>query len=95
MPDRSSFFTLHLAAEAATVASKLTIYLAGFMHLTLSFDGWSSKENDKIYTVHITTPLRCSFLIDGLVLTGLSASGDVLFNYLSDVSNIYILLYWS
>ena len=95
MPDQSSFFTLHLAAEAATVASKLAVYLAGFMHLTLSFDGWSSKGNDEIYTVHITTPLQCSFLIDGLVLTGLSASGDVLFNYLSDISNIYILLYWS
>jgi len=34
-----SFFTLHLAAEAAAVASKLAVYLAGFVHLTLSFDG--------------------------------------------------------
>lgn len=57
MPDQSSFFTLHLATEAATVASKLAVYLAGFVHLTLSFDGWSSKGNDEIYTVHITTPL--------------------------------------
>ena len=95
MPNQSSFFTCHLATEAATVASKLAIYLTGFMHLTLSFDGWSSKRNDEIYTVYITTPLQHSFLIDGLVLTELSASGDVLFNYLSDVSNIDILLYWS
>ena len=92
MPDRSSFFTLHLAAEAAAVASKLAVYLAGFVHLTLSFDGWSSKGHDEIYTVHITTPLRRSFLIDGLVLTGLSVSGDVLFNYLSAVCSLCVLI---
>jgi len=79
MPDQSSFFTLHLA---------------GFVHLTLSFDGWSSKGHNEIYTVHITTPLRCSFLIDGLVLTGLSVSGDVLFNYLSAVCSLCVLICW-
>lgn len=91
MPDRSSFFTLHLASEAAAVATKLAMYLASFAHLTLSFDGWSSKGHDEIYTVHVTTPLRRSFLVDGMVLTGLSTSGDVLFQFISTVCSLSLL----
>jgi len=58
------------------------------VHLSLSFDGWSSKGHDEIYTVHVTTPLWRSFLFDALVLTGLSASGESLFNFLSEVGAI-------
>jgi hypothetical protein len=76
----------HLAAEAASVAAKLLLYLTGMFHLSLSFDGWSSKGHDEIYTVHVTTPLRRSFLFDALVLTGLSTSGESLFNFLTVVS---------
>ena len=86
LPDRSHFFSVHLAAEAAAVATKLTTYLLGFVHLTLSFDGWSSKGHDEIYTVHITTPLRRSFLIDGL---SLSTAGEVLFDFLSRVCSFF------
>ena len=89
VPDRSHFFSVHLAAEAAAVATKLTTYLLGFVHLTLSFDGCSSKGHDEIYTVHITTPLRRSFLIDGLILTGLSTAGEVLFDFLSRVCSFF------
>jgi len=85
VPDRSHFFSAHLAAEAAAIATKLATYLLSFVHLTLSFDGWSSKGHDKIYTVHITTPLWRSFLIDGLILTGLSTAGQILFEFLSHV----------
>jgi hypothetical protein len=89
VPDRSHFFSVHLAAEAAAAATKLTTYLLGFIHLTLSFDGWSSKGHDEIYTVHITTPLRRSFLIDGLILTGLSTAGQILFEFLSRVCFLF------
>jgi len=89
MPDRSNFFSVRLAAEATAVASKITAYLATFIHLTLSFDGWSSKGHDEIYSVHITTPLRHSFFVEGLILTGLSTAGDALFGYLSDVCIVY------
>jgi hypothetical protein len=89
MPDRSNFFSVRLAAEATAVASKIAAYLATFIHLTLSFDGWSSKGHDEIYSVHITTPLRHSFFVEGLILTGLSTAGDALFGYLSDVCIVY------
>jgi hypothetical protein len=74
--------------EAASVAAKLLLYLTGMVHLSLSFDGWSSKGHDEIYTVHVTTPLRRSFLFDALVLTGFSTSGESLFNFLSEVCAI-------
>ena len=35
---------------------ELVTFLVGFIHLTLSFDGWLSKGHDEFYTVHITTP---------------------------------------
>ena len=75
-------------AEAASVATKLLLYLTRMVHLSLSFDGWSSKGHDEIYTVHVTTPLWQSFLFDALVLTGLSTSGESLFNFLSEVGVI-------
>ena len=48
--------TSHIAAEAASVAKELFEFLVTFTHLTPSFDGWSSKGHDEIYTVHVTTP---------------------------------------
>ncbi|KAJ3859175.1 hypothetical protein EV359DRAFT_68384 [Lentinula novae-zelandiae] len=83
LPDRSNFFTTHIAAEAANVATLVLNYLAKFTHLTISYDGWSSLLGDEIYTVHITTPLRRSFLVDGLILTGKSTDADSLFTLLS------------
>jgi hypothetical protein len=82
------FLHKHLAAEVASVATKLLLYLTGMVHLSLSFDGWSSKGHDEIYTVHVTTPLRRSFLFDALVLTSFSTSGESLFNFLSEVCAI-------
>ncbi|KAJ7454886.1 hypothetical protein FB451DRAFT_1184716 [Mycena latifolia] len=70
VPDHSSFFTKHIAAELEYVINQLKIFLAQFIHLTLSFDGWSSKAGDKIYTVHVTMPTHMLFLVAGLVMTG-------------------------
>lgn len=78
--------TSHIAAESAVVAKELVTFLAGFIHLTLSFDGWSSKGRDEIYTVHVTTPWpRKSYLVDGLKLTGLSTDAETLFGKLKEV----------
>ena len=76
---------MKLAAEAENVRNKLVEYLSQFVHLTLSFDGWSSKGHDEIYSVHLTTPLRRSFLIDGLMLTGLSCTGEAIFDGLKAI----------
>jgi hypothetical protein len=85
VPDQSHFFPIHLASEAATATIKLVVYLVGMAHLTLSFDGWSSKGHNEIYILSITTPAQWSFLANGLVLTGTSCSGETLFSHLSAV----------
>ncbi|KAJ3851097.1 hypothetical protein EV368DRAFT_66023 [Lentinula lateritia] len=84
LPDQSSLFTAHIAAEAANVANQVLVFLATFIYLTISFDGWSSKRGDEIYTVHITTPMRCSFLVDGLILTGESTDAKSLFTRIGE-----------
>ena len=90
VPDRSNFFSVRLAAEAEAVKKKLVEYLSKFVHLTLTFDGWSSKGHDEIYSVHLTTPLRRSFLVDGLILTGLSCTGETIFDGLKQIILLYL-----
>ena len=66
-PDHLAFFVKHIVAEAKNVAKKVEDHLAKFDHNTLSYDGWSSKGCDKVYTVHITMPWpRQSYLVEGL-----------------------------
>ncbi|KAJ7110847.1 hypothetical protein C8R44DRAFT_883317 [Mycena epipterygia] len=59
VPDRSNFITYNLVAETENAMKQLKD-LESFVHLTLSFDGWSSRRSDEIYTVHVSTPTRMS-----------------------------------
>jgi hypothetical protein len=78
--------TSHIAAEAASVAKELLVFLVTFIHLTHSFDRWSSKGHDEIYTVHITTPFpQKSYLVEGLMLTGSSTDTETIFDRMKDV----------
>jgi hypothetical protein len=86
-PDRSAFFTKHILAEAASIAKDLDKHLSKFEHHTVSYDGWSSKGRDEIYTVHITTASpRQSYLVEGLQLTGKSTNAETLFAGIEAVS---------
>ena len=79
-PDRSAFFTKHILAEATSIAQDLKKHLSKFEHHMVSYDGWSSKGHDEIYTVHITTAWpRQSYLVKGLQLTGKSTNAEILF----------------
>ncbi|KXN92074.1 hypothetical protein AN958_09777 [Leucoagaricus sp. SymC.cos] len=78
VPEWSTFFTRHIAEETVVLGNKLKEYLQGKAHLTLSFDGWSTRANDKIYTFHTTTPTRCSFFVHGHVFKGVSVTGQAL-----------------
>ncbi|KAJ6590906.1 hypothetical protein B0H10DRAFT_1960891 [Mycena sp. CBHHK59/15] len=86
VPDRSSFITYNLVTEAENAMAQLKILLESFFHLTLSFDGWSSARNDEIYTVHVTTPSRMSYMVAGIILTGLSTTSDIIFENLKAAS---------
>jgi hypothetical protein len=78
IPDRSFFFTTHLAQEVAAWNLKFTEFLGTKTHLTISFDGWSTRARDEIYTFHTTTPERRSFFTDGHIFKGESVTGDAL-----------------
>lgn len=67
------------------MAKELSAFLVTFIHLTHSFDGWPSKGRDEIYTVHITTPFpQKSYLVEGLVLTGISTDAEMIFDRMKD-----------
>ncbi|KAK6981691.1 hypothetical protein R3P38DRAFT_3459720 [Favolaschia claudopus] len=76
VPDRSSFVTSRLAIETTYAMEQLQAMVQSFIHLTLSFDGWSSRRKDEIYTTHVTTSACLSYLVAGIILTGISATGD-------------------
>lgn len=84
VPDRSSFFPKHLAQEVTAWSEGFKQFLDGKIHLTLSFDGWSTRARDELYTFHTTTPKRRSFFTEGHVFKGQSVTGDnllkVIFN---------------
>ncbi|KAF7314722.1 hypothetical protein MKEN_00946200 [Mycena kentingensis (nom. inval.)] len=85
VPSRSDFFSPRIAAEVEKLMAALFTHLTALTHLTMSFDGWSSRFHDEIYTVHVTTALRSSFLVDGLVLTGQSVCAELLCTKLGEV----------
>ncbi|KAK7006852.1 hypothetical protein R3P38DRAFT_2554928 [Favolaschia claudopus] len=95
VPDRSSFVTSQLAIETTYAMEWLQAMLQSFIHLTLSFDGWSSRRKDEIYTTHVTTPARLSYLVAGIILTGISATGDKICEGLTKVILFYTAVRFS
>ncbi|KAJ7887645.1 hypothetical protein B0H14DRAFT_3430678 [Mycena olivaceomarginata] len=55
-PERTAFFIHHITEQLAAFLAALKIFLQSRFHLTLLFDGWSSRAKDKIYTFHTTLP---------------------------------------
>ncbi|KAF8601836.1 hypothetical protein BDV93DRAFT_607815 [Ceratobasidium sp. AG-I] len=66
-----------IPAEAALVREKSLEVLRSHRHLTLSFDGATTRRNQSIYTVHFTTPnTRQAHLIAGSSASGKSHTGE-------------------
>ncbi|KAK6980793.1 DUF659 family protein, partial [Favolaschia claudopus] len=93
VPDRSSFVTSRLAIETTYAMEQLQAMVQSFIHLTLSFDGWSSRRKDEIYTTHVTTSACLSYLVAGIILTGISATGDKICEELTKVRYSILLEY--
>ncbi|QRV83798.1 hypothetical protein RhiJN_11814 [Ceratobasidium sp. AG-Ba] len=74
-----------IPSKAAFVRSKSIETLRQYTHLTLLFDGATTRANESIYTVHVTTPdTREAHLICGDEATGKSHTGEHLKNMLKD-----------
>ncbi|KAF8191063.1 hypothetical protein K438DRAFT_1762979 [Mycena galopus ATCC 62051] len=77
-PDRSAFFIRLITEQLSAFMVALKAFLAARFYLTLSFDGWSSRAHDEIYTFHTTLPSRRSFLTAGHVFKGVSVTAAAL-----------------
>lgn len=78
-PERTAFFIRHITEQLSAFLGALGVFLANRCHLTLSFDGWSSRAHDEIYTFHTTLPSRRSFFTAGHVFKGISVTAANLF----------------
>jgi hypothetical protein len=92
IPDRSAFFRKHLAQEVVVWEEGFQKFLEGLSHLTLSFDGWSTRARDELYTFHTTTPRRRSFFADGHIFKGVSVTGEAL---LGVIVKVWLLVNFS
>ncbi|KAL0057945.1 hypothetical protein AAF712_015395 [Marasmius tenuissimus] len=96
VPNQSNFIVFQLTSEVQEVAGKIVEYLTQFIHLMLSFDGWSSCGFGEIYTVHITMhDIWQSYFIEGLLLTGCSCTGERIAGKLGKVILTYTALRFS
>lgn len=68
----------HIPSEAARVRELSLQYLRKQHHLTISFDGGTTKWPKSIYTVHFTTSDGRSFLIEGEESSDTSHTGEYL-----------------
>lgn len=68
--------------EAANVRMQQIKYLQNQYHLSISFDGGANRRHQSVYTFHITTADRRTFLMEGVSAEGEVKSGDWIFNNL-------------
>ena len=55
----------YIPAEAALLCKKQVELLQKSNNLTITFDGGSTQKPQSVYTVHVTTPRRDIFYIEG------------------------------
>ncbi|KAF8060837.1 ribonuclease H-like domain-containing protein [Lyophyllum atratum] len=70
----------HIMSEQERVRALVIDYLQTQDHLTVTFDGGDTLGGDTFYTVHVTTPTRQVFLIEGQECTRESHTGEWIAN---------------
>ncbi|TBU55402.1 ribonuclease H-like domain-containing protein [Dichomitus squalens] len=61
----STFINSHIPAEAAQIRTLQVELLKKLINLTLTYDGGTINRPQSVYTIHITTPDRRVYFIDG------------------------------
>lgn len=72
----TTFSTNYIPAEAANVTVQSLAHLKQCDNLTISYDGGTTRGQQSIYTVHVTTPEREAHLIAGDESSGFSHTGE-------------------
>lgn len=79
---------VQIPKEAGHVRTINIQHLRTCIDLSITFDGNSTKLPQSVYTIHIITPARRVCLFEGNEASGVSHTGEHLFNILSQVSNL-------
>lgn len=87
LPSRTSWETVILPAEAASIRKKMLDMFKNSINLTLSFDGWESRAKDSIYTITVTTAERLAYLFHFHSVTTESHTGEYIAKFLLEVSD--------
>ncbi|TCD66295.1 hypothetical protein EIP91_001586 [Steccherinum ochraceum] len=72
---RNKFTDFQVPAEVAHVKNVQIEYLKHKINLTISFDGGSIRQLKGFYSIHVTTPERESYFIEGVDGRGVSHTG--------------------
>ena len=75
-PSATTMLDSMLPAEAKKVYLENIKNLRTKSHLTLTFDGLTTRNPDSIYTIHVITPERDVFLVKGVELSGESHTAE-------------------
>jgi len=90
----SSFREKYIPAEAVRVTLEAVQLLKKKQHLTISYDGGSTRATESIYSVHVTTPdTRESYFIEGNEASGLSHTGEHIHALLLKVCIAFTMIY--
>ncbi|KAL5536596.1 hypothetical protein ACEPAF_419 [Sanghuangporus sanghuang] len=82
----SKFFVNALIPrEAAHIHNRQIEILQKSNNLTISFDGGTTAALQSVYTVHVTTPDRRSYLVEGNEASAQSHTGEHLFRVLDQI----------
>lgn len=82
----TTFVDKYLPREAAAVIQQIKELLKSKTNLTISFDGGTTRGQDSVYTIHVTTPDGDSFLIEGHSASTESHTGEHISEALKAVS---------
>lgn len=91
----STFINSYIPAEAGHVHSLSIEYLKTCFHLTISYDGGTTKFPQSVYTIHFMTLEGQSFLIEGNNPTVESAAGEYISQALLNVMKLVGQLHFS
>lgn len=74
--------------QAAHVRVEMNRDLRKECNLTLTFDGNTSRAQESVYTVHVTTPERRVFLVEGNSASAKSHTAEYIFDVLKEVRHL-------
>lgn len=90
-PSATTMEDVIIPHEAANVKAQSLDLLRASDNLTITFDGNTTRAQESVYTVHVTTPDRQVFLMEGHEASGLSHTAEHIFGVLKNVSVDFFL----